>query len=68
MGASAIHVWTLESSSGGTDLRTEESVEGLIVRALRSRMQGTFQAAIDSAVRHLKAEAERRAGQPTAAS
>jgi uncharacterized protein YndB with AHSA1/START domain len=54
MGASAIHVWTLESSSGGTALRTEESVEGLIVRALRGRMQTTFQDAIDSAVRHLK--------------
>ena len=68
MGASAIHVWTLESSSGGTALRTEESVEGLIVRALRGRMQTTFQDAIDSAVRHLKAEAERRAGHPAPAS
>jgi uncharacterized protein YndB with AHSA1/START domain len=43
LGASAVHVWTLEPTSGGTTVRTEESADGLVVRLLRSRMQKTFQ-------------------------
>jgi hypothetical protein len=59
-GIKANHIWRLEPRDGKTIVRTEESWEGLVTRIFRARMQKTLQNAIDSGLRHLKAEAERR--------
>jgi uncharacterized protein YndB with AHSA1/START domain len=59
-GIKANHIWRLEPRDGKTIVRTEESWEGLVTRIFRARMQRTLQNAIDSGLRHLKAEAERR--------
>jgi uncharacterized membrane protein len=61
MGISAIHVWRFEPRDGSTLVHTEESWEGLIVRALRGRMARMLQDDVDSSMPLLKAEAERRA-------
>lgn len=62
MGIQAIHVWHLEQADGGTRVETEESWDGFPVRLLKGRMRKMLQEAIDSGLQHLKAEAERRAG------
>lgn len=59
-GASAIHLYRLEPRDGKTLVRTEESFEGLIVRAFRGRMQKALKTSLDAGLRYLKAEAERR--------
>jgi hypothetical protein len=61
LGINAVHVWRLEPRDGKTVVRTEESWEGLLVRIFRGPMQKMLQRAIDAGLRHLKAEAERRA-------
>lgn len=61
LGINAVHVWRLEPRDGKTVVRTEESWEGPLVRIFRGPMQKMLQRAIDAGLRHLKAEAERRA-------
>lgn len=61
MGIRAVHVWQIEPRAGGAVVRTEESWEGLVVRLFRGPMQKMLAGAIDAGLRHLKAEAERRA-------
>jgi uncharacterized protein YndB with AHSA1/START domain len=60
LGIKAIHVHTLERRGGGTLVRTEESYDGLVARLFRGRLQRTLDGALQSGLRHLKAEAERR--------
>lgn len=60
LGIKAIHVWRLEPKNGKTIVQTEESWEGLLPRIFRGRMQKMLHDSIDSGLRHLKAEAERR--------
>ena len=60
-GIKAVHVWQLSPVDGGTFARTEESWDGLLVRVLRGPLQKSLQKAMDEGLRHLKAEAERRA-------
>lgn len=60
-GIEAAHVWRLEPRGEGTFVRTEESWQGLLVRLLRGRMQRSLQSAVDDGLKHLAAEAERRA-------
>ena len=60
-GIEAVHVWQLEPRGEGTFVRTEESWQGLLVRLLRGRMQKSLQSAVDDGLKHLAAEAERRA-------
>jgi hypothetical protein len=60
-GIKAIDVFRLEPRDDGTLVTEEESWEGLLVRLLRGRMQRTLQAAIETGLRSLKAEAERQA-------
>ena len=62
MGIGAVHVWRLDAHDGGTFVRTEESFSGLLARLMRGRIQRTLDAALESGVRNLKVEAERRAG------
>jgi hypothetical protein len=62
-GLQAIHVYALEAHNGTTLVRTEESYDGLVARLFRGRLQKTLDGALDSGLRHLKAEAERRTGQ-----
>jgi uncharacterized protein YndB with AHSA1/START domain len=60
-GMNAFHVWRLETENGATRLRTEETFDGLLARLFRRRMQKTLTDSLESGLRHLKAEAERRA-------
>lgn len=58
-GIDAIHVFRLEPRDSTTLVRTEESYEGLIARALRGPLQRMLQRSLEAGLRHLKAEAER---------
>ncbi|HMK92853.1 MAG TPA: SRPBCC family protein, partial [Thermoleophilia bacterium] len=60
MGIRAIDVFTLEERDGRTRVVEEESWEGAIVRLLSGRLHRTLQSSIESGLRSLKAEAERR--------
>ncbi len=60
-GVRATHLHELEARNGGTLVRTTESFEGLAARLLRGRLQKVLQEALDSGLRQLKVEAEKRA-------
>jgi uncharacterized protein YndB with AHSA1/START domain len=62
-GVKAVHVWRLEPADAGTIARTEESWEGLLATLFRGRSKRTLDAAIESGLRLLKAESERRAAE-----
>jgi hypothetical protein len=57
----ALHVYRLEPRNGKTVVSTEESYEGLMARVFRGPLRRTLKSALDSGLRHLKAEAERLA-------
>jgi uncharacterized protein YndB with AHSA1/START domain len=61
LGVKAFHIWRLEPRDGKTFVRTEETFDGLIARLFRGRMRKTLAEGLESGLRHLKAEAERRA-------
>ncbi|HWN22464.1 MAG TPA: SRPBCC family protein [Gaiellaceae bacterium] len=61
VGIKAIHVHQFEQQGEKTIVRSAESWDGLPVRLLRGSMAKTLQKAVDSGLRHLRAEAERRA-------
>ena len=65
-GLKAIHSYALEARAGSTLVRTEESYDGLVARLFRARLQRTLDGALESGLRHLKAEAERRTAYPPA--
>jgi hypothetical protein len=60
-GIDAVHVWRFEAHDGGTLVRTEESFDGLVARFFRRPLRKTLDRALESGLRHLKVEAERRA-------
>lgn len=60
-GVNALHVWRLEPRDGATHVRTEETFDGLVARLFRGRLQKQLDDGLESGLRHLKAEAERRA-------
>jgi hypothetical protein len=60
-GIRAFHVWRLEEGEGRTLVRTEESYDGLVARIFRRPLAKTLERALVDGLRHLKAEAERRA-------
>ena len=60
LGLNAIHVYALEARNGTTLVRKEESYDGVVTRLFRGRLQKTVDHALESGLRHLKAEAERR--------
>ena len=53
LGTRAIHVWSLSRQPEGTLVRTEESLDGILVRALRGRMQRTLAMTLESMLAHL---------------
>jgi uncharacterized protein YndB with AHSA1/START domain len=59
-GLRAFHVWRFEPEDGGTRVQTEESFDGTVARLFRRPLRRTLTSALDSGLRHLKAEAERR--------
>ena len=63
LGLRAIHVWRLEAHGAGTFVSTAESWEGPVASVFRKRMQETLSKAVEDGLRHLKAEAERRASE-----
>jgi hypothetical protein len=60
-GIRAIHVHRLEPRVDQTVVTSHESWDGLLVRLLRGKMASTLQNSLDSGLRYLKAEAQRRA-------
>jgi uncharacterized protein YndB with AHSA1/START domain len=58
-GIDAVHVWRLEPRDGTTLVRTEESFDGVVARLFRRPLRKTLTGALESALRHLKVEAER---------
>jgi hypothetical protein len=60
-GVNAFHIWRLEPRDGKTFVHTEETFDGLIARLFRGRMRKMLAEGLESGLRHLKAEAERRA-------
>jgi uncharacterized protein YndB with AHSA1/START domain len=61
LGIDAVHVWRLEPRDGTTLVKTEESFAGVVARLFRWPLRKTLTGALESGLRHLKAEAERRA-------
>lgn len=60
LGIDALHVYRLEPRDGKTFVSTEESYDGMLARVFRGPLRKTLKSALDSGLRHLKAEAERR--------
>jgi uncharacterized protein YndB with AHSA1/START domain len=60
-GIKANHIYNLEPRNGQTLVTTEESYDGLVSRLFRRSLQKTLDKALADGLRHLKAEAERRA-------
>jgi uncharacterized protein YndB with AHSA1/START domain len=58
-GMRANHLYCLEAGDGRTIVRTEESFYGVFARLLRRTLQKTLDDALESSLRHLKAEVER---------
>jgi hypothetical protein len=65
LGIEARHVYVLQPRNGKTVVKTEETYDGLVARLFRGRLQKTLDHALESGLRHLKAEAERRTTHPT---
>lgn len=59
MGVNAIHVFKIEDKDGKTIVKTEESWEGLLSRAMHGKMQEMLEKSIESGLEYLKAEAEK---------
>lgn len=64
LGIRAMHVYALEARNGTTLVRTEESYDGLIARLFHGPLQKTLSGSLESGLRHLKAESERRNTHP----
>ena len=64
LGIQAMHIYALEARNGATFVRTEESYDGLIARLFRGPLQKTLSGSLESGLRHLKAESERRTTHP----
>jgi len=62
LGISAVHVWHFERRGELTRATTAESWDGTLPRLLRGPLRRQLQTAVDGGLRHLKDEAERRAG------
>jgi uncharacterized protein YndB with AHSA1/START domain len=60
-GIKANHIYNLEPRNDQTLVTTEESYDGLVSRLFRRSLQKTLDKALADGLRHLKAEAERRA-------
>jgi hypothetical protein len=60
-GVKAFHVWRLEPRDEATLVRTEETFDGVVARLFRGRMHKMLTDGLENGLRHLKAEAERRA-------
>jgi hypothetical protein len=62
-GIKAVHVHRLDNRDGTTVVTSEESWNGWLPRLMRGSMRKRLQGSIEAGLRHLKAEAERRAAQ-----
>jgi len=57
-GARARHIWTLEQNGKGTNVTTEESLEGWLVSLLRGKMRKTLETSLNAWLIDLKNEVE----------
>ena len=61
-GIAARHIWTIRPiAQGAVGVRTDESMTGLLPRLMRRQLRKSVQSDLDSWLRNLKTEAERRA-------
>lgn len=60
-GLEVIHVYRLEPRDGGTFVRTDESVEGIVARLFGGPLGRRMGASIEAGLQRLKTESERRA-------
>jgi uncharacterized protein YndB with AHSA1/START domain len=60
LGIDAVHVWTLDPRNGHTWARTQESWSGLAVRLLQPLAAGMLKKSLETGLRRLKVECERR--------
>jgi uncharacterized membrane protein len=58
-GAFAIHTWYFSEHNGQTTIRVEESMEGWLVKLLKSKFQYSLDTSIDHWLNALKVEAEK---------
>jgi hypothetical protein len=65
LGIRAVHVHRLDERDAATNVTSEESWNGLLVRLLRRPLAKRLQAELESGLGHLKAKAERRAATAT---
>jgi uncharacterized protein YndB with AHSA1/START domain len=68
LGIGAIHFWWLEPRGAGTLVRTAESYDGLVARLFRRSLQKVLDKALESGLRSLKGEVERRTARTPAKS
>jgi hypothetical protein len=66
LGIRAIHFWWLEPRDGTTFVRTAESYGGLVARLVRRQLQKVPDSALETGLRPLKAEVERRTARESA--
>ena len=60
-GVAARHVWTIRPDAGGAVVHTDESMTGLLPRLMRRQLHKSVQKDLDTWLRNLQTEAERRA-------
>lgn len=61
LGVAARHVWTIRPDAGGAVVHTDESMTGLLPRLMRRQLHKSVQKDLDTWLRNLQTEAERRA-------
>ncbi len=61
LGTRAVHIWLLEPRAEGVLVRTEESLDGWLVRPLRGTMQRMLDRSLQAGLEQLKRKAEEAA-------
>jgi uncharacterized protein YndB with AHSA1/START domain len=59
-GVAARHIWIIRPDAGGTMVHTDESMTGLLPRLMRRQLHKSVQKDLDTWLRNLEIEAERR--------
>jgi carbon monoxide dehydrogenase subunit G len=62
-GLRAVHNWILENNDGQTVVKVEESMEGLLAKFLRSKLNRTLEESLESWLSLLKKQSEKTSNQ-----
>jgi hypothetical protein len=60
IGTKAIHLWEFEAKDSGTVVKTAETLDGWLVRLMKGAFQKTLNQALQTWLRDLKSEAEKK--------